>query len=319
MTLTSPFAGNTFTPWPQPSYRVDGTGRLWLRGLFTAATAPSNLQHFWDYPDPLLAPTQSSPGTGRLFAVPLTHDTSLRGSICRIDAGVNCMSWQDGQSAPFGSSGLTAWTTLPLSANWSSPSGPTPSYAIDGESRVWLRGFLRNSVANVTSGDTVATLPAGARPSVQMDYGGTLNGVTTPNMATSIRIGTDGTIKVFFVAAAQKIDALPLGHISFDTTPLLTNYPIYYGSLDAISWDTAGGPSLATRPGFPLNVRLKDGKKPVAVLCWATNKDSGKVEIVTQPGWIAQGAGPTGNQLTITNVADLRDDQAYTLNFFIFF
>lgn len=317
MTLTSPFAGNSLTPWPQPSYRVDGTGRVWLRGLMTAASAPTANQAIWVYPNPLMAPTNSTPSAaGRLFAAPVVIDGFVDAAMCRIDAQGDHLAWG---SVAFAGMGVGSWVTLPLATNWVNASGPTPSYMIGGDRRVYIRGNIGISAANFTTGGTVATLPVGARPAVQMDFPGTFDGATNPLIAAFIRIGTDGTIKVFSNGGPQHVNSLPLGHLSFDLDLTFNPGAINYLSLDQISWDTKGGPSLATRPCFPLNIRLKDGKKPVAVLCWAVNKNTNAVEICTEPGWTPLGTGTTGNQLRIDNVANLRDDQPYTLNFFVFF
>lgn len=315
MSLSSPFAGNAFSPWPQPSYKVDGTGRLWLRGLFTSASAPAATQTFWTYPDPLLAPTDggSAGTTGRLFAVPFTTDSAARAFLFRLDAGGHDMSWGDGQTVGFGIGGYTASANMTLGTNVIG----NFSYRMDGNGHVFISGNIGTSTGGFTTGFTVGTMPAGFRPLVTETFSISLQSAGAVFSPGTCTIDTAGVVKFFWSTGAMQIGGCGVSQMHYQSTP--TPAAIYYGSLDAISWDTIGGPAVSTRPGFPIQIRLKDGKKPLFVVCWAVNDKTNATETVANPSWTYNGDGQTGNLLTINAVNDLRDGQPYTLNFFIFY
>lgn len=314
MSLTSPFETfATGASWPQPAYRIDGTGRLHLRGLFKAASAPTPGQTFWTFPKALFSPTDSGSNYGRLFGVPVVDDGG-GAALVRFDVWTNTLAFGSGTSGVFGAAfGDAAWNNLTL-ATYNNLT--TIQYRRDGDGIVKLRGAFSSNAG--ATGGTMATLPVGYRPAVTARFPIVVQTTAPAFPAGTLTINTDGTMVTEF-AGGITIAKCGLDHVSFSTGTLSTGRVIVYGSLDGVSWDTQGGPSLSTRPGFPLNIRIKDGKKPVTVICWALNKDTNAVEICTEPAWTALGTGPSGNLLTINNVANLRDDQPYTLNFFIFF
>jgi len=318
MTLTSPFTGNPFTPWPQPGYRVDGTGRLWCRGLFTAASAPTITNTFWTYPNPLLAPSETTGvGTGRMFAIPFTTDTAGRGFLQRLDAGTDSLKWADNQGPAFGTGGETAGANSSLTTNLLG----NVTYRMDGNGRVFLSGNIGTSTGGFTTGFTITTLPAGFRPAVTETFGTTIQSSGAVFSPALITIDTGGVMKVFWSTGAMQVGALGISGFNFMTSalPAATPSAIYYGSLDMITWDTKGGPMMSTRTGFPLQIRLKDGKKPLFVVCWAVNDKTNATETVANPSWTYNGDGQTGNMLTVNAVNDLREGEPYTLNFFIFY
>ena len=188
-------------------------------------------------------------------------------------------------------------------------------YRKDGSGRVWLRGNGATNNGGNTS-EVIGVLPAGYRPATATTYPATVQSSAPTWQAANLQIATNGTITIFWTGAIQA-NNMPVGGISFDTDPAQPD--LGWATLDQISWDIVGGTSITTRPGFPLNVRLKDGKKPVAVLCWAYNDDTKCVDSISEPSWTYNGTGNTGNTLTINAVSGLRDNYPYTLNFFIFF
>lgn len=62
-----------------------------------------------------------------------------------------------------------AWTALPFAANWGNYGGGYTggAYRKDSAGRVYLRGLVTKSGGTPTTGDVVATLPAGFRIAAQ--------------------------------------------------------------------------------------------------------------------------------------------------------
>ena len=73
----------------------------------------------------------------------------------------------------------TTWTTLTLTNNWSG----TAEYCIVGGS-VFLNGVLSKN-ARPTAGETILTLPSGARPTRTMRFSTVDNNIPTALSATS--------------------------------------------------------------------------------------------------------------------------------------
>ena len=73
---------------------------------------------------------------------------------------------------------LDSWTGLSYSNNWADNGGAQAngSYVLDGLLFVCLRGSVKRTAGNTANGETIATLPAGFRPtntvSFRLAYGG---------------------------------------------------------------------------------------------------------------------------------------------------
>ncbi len=110
--------------------------------------------------------------------------------------------------------------------------------------------------------------------------------------------------------------AVTIGSVAVSTAGVIT--PSAATSLDAVRYaETSNTPGVYAC--FPINARLKDGKKPQFILAKALNTKTNKVDACEFPAWTYLGQGQTGNLVRIDNVPGLALGASYSVALFIFF
>ena len=189
------------------------------------------------------------------------------------------------------------WADLTLQAGWTAFNAvERPQYRIDAAGTVWVKGLVTSTgIPSIPS--NIVAIPANAQPSL----GQAVNWLWSAPAVTS----GEGT---------ARLEANAFIQLRGQTAPSAAFALL---SLDA-QWPSRAG-AAGQVPGFPVLVRLPDGKRPVYVVAWALNQKTQKVDSVFQPGWTALGQTPTGNFLRLDNIAGLAMATTYQISVFVFF
>ncbi len=160
------------------------------------------------------------------------------------------------------------------------------AYRRDASGNVWVRGLIKSG----TVATTAFTLPVGYRPSAD----GNLIFAGVDGAGTGIRLDvqTNGAV-------------VPQGGNNT------------FWSVSCSFAEASNTPGVYTC--FPVNARLKDGKKPQFILAKALNTKTNKVDACEFPAWTYLGQGQTGNLVRIDNVPGLALGASYSVALFIFF
>jgi hypothetical protein len=191
----------------------------------------------------------------------------------------------------------TDWIPLAPTGTWANfgaGNGPNLSYRKDAIGTVWVQGLLKTGPGAYPS--TIATLPDGYRPA-----------------GFPARVVTMGQIPAGPTDGFGHLDVTTAGNIDL-------NYFTVAGALTYLITNI-NFPSADLSPGilpcFPVNVRLKDGKRPSFVVAQASAKAGELVSVL--PSYTVLGTGSTGNLLRLDNLPGLALDTTYQVQLFIFF
>ena len=98
-----------------------------------------------------------------------------------------------------------SWTSVPLNGGWSSPSGQTAEYRVDGGGVVWLRGKV------VGGSGSPFTMPAGSCPGQEMDY----VAISDNQYYGKCNIGTNGVATLYMVSPWNSSYAVSLAGMNY--------------------------------------------------------------------------------------------------------
>jgi len=155
-----------------------------------------------------IATATATPGTnnfGGIGGLGIIQSTGLIGGV----PGIELYGDASGRVGPFKwtSAGLIvatdeftpiqAWTNLTITAPWAAIGSQQPMYKRDAAGNVHIRGALTRNTG--TSGNTVATLPAGFRPQVAVF--GIIRGASA-NAPQQIQVTTAGEVVVTYAGTA---------------------------------------------------------------------------------------------------------------------
>lgn len=186
---------NYDTNWTAASYAKDSLNRTFTRGLIrsgstTAASLIGALPAGFSSPSYLHIPTYTGSGFG-LFSPSQVNSTYSAGAGLQYKTGSNgylsieSMFYND----------YTGWTSLPLQNGWvwysSAGIFSTPAYIKAADGIVSLKGLIMSGTT--TAGTTIATLPAGYRPSSRLIF------------------------EVVNNSAASRVDVYPTGQVIIQT------------------------------------------------------------------------------------------------------